>query len=140
MEDFEISFYAEGVDKPLADEDKTYAWLCDAIREENGSVDTLDFIFCDDDYLHSLNVEYLDHDTLTDVITFQYTEGVVHGDIFISVERTEDNARDFKVSAEQELHRVLIHGVLHMLGYKDKTAEDEQLMRQKEDYYLAKRA
>ena len=140
MEAFDINFYTEGVENPLANEDKTHAWLCDVIREESGSVDTLSFIFCDDDYLYDLNVEYLDHDTLTDVITFQYTEGVVHGDIFISVERTEDNARDFNVSAEQELHRVLVHGVLHMLGYKDKTEADEQLMRQKENYYLAKRA
>ena len=90
--------------------------------------------FCDDEYLHKINVEYLDHDTLTDIISFDYTVGnVLQGDIFISVERVQDNANDFNVSFEEELKRVLSHGVLHYCGYKDKSVEDEALMRAKEE-------
>ena len=94
----------------------------------------INYIFCDDDYLHQINVEYLNHDTLTDIITFDYTEdNVLSSDIFISIERVSDNANDFGVTFETELLRVMAHGILHLCGYKDKTEEDSQQMRKKED-------
>ena len=94
-------------------------------------------MFCNDEYLHKLNLEFLNHDTLTDIISFDYSVGKeLHGDIFISVERVADNAKDFEVDFDQELHRVIIHGVLHYCGYKDKTDEDANVMREKENYYL----
>ena len=94
----------------------------------------INYIFCDDDYLVEINQHYLDHDTLTDIISFDYSIGKeLHGDVYISIERVRENAVDFKVPFEEELKRVLIHGVLHYCGYKDKSEEDEKLMRQKEE-------
>ena len=94
-------------------------------------------MFCDDEYLHRLNVQYLNHDTLTDIISFDYSMGkTISGDIFISVERVEDNAKDFEVDFSTELHRVIIHGILHYCGFKDKTEDDSKLMRAKEDEAL----
>ena len=96
-------------------------WISKAIEAEGLKVGDINYVFCDDDYLHKLNVEFLNHDTLTDIISFDYTLGkIIQGDIFISVERVADNANDFKVSFEQELNRVIIHGILHYCGYKDK--------------------
>jgi len=115
-------------------------WISNTISEENCKEGEINYIFCTDDYLHKLNVDFLDHDTLTDVISFDYSLGKeLHGDIYISVERVEENASDFKVSFQDEIARVIIHGVLHYCGYKDKTDADEKEMRSKEDYYLAKR-
>lgn len=112
-------------------------WLSNVILSEGKTEGEINYIFCDDEYLHKLNVEYLDHDTLTDVISFDYTMGnEISGDCFISVERVEDNAKDFKVSFEEELKRVLVHGMLHYCGYKDKSEEDEKAMRDKEDEKL----
>lgn len=109
-------------------------WIEKIIASENKELGEINYIFCDDAYLHQINVEYLDHDTLTDIITFDYTEGnVLSSDIFISVERVADNANDFEVSFETELLRVMAHGILHLCGYKDKTEADSQLMRQKEE-------
>jgi rRNA maturation RNase YbeY len=94
-------------------------------------------VFCDDEYLHRLNVQYLNHNTLTDIISFDYSIGkTISGDIFISVERVEDNAKDFDVDFNTELHRVIIHGILHYCGFKDKTEDDAKLMRAKEDEAL----
>lgn len=99
----------------------------------------INYIFCDDEYLHKLNVEFLNHDTLTDIISFDYSAGKeLHGDIYISIERVADNAKDFKSDFIDELHRVMIHGILHYCGYKDKTEADETVMRQRENDYLAK--
>ena len=112
-------------------------WISRVLLSENREEGDVNYIFCDDDYLHKINVEYLDHDTLTDVISFDYSVGnEINGDIFISVERVMDNAKDYNVSFEEELKRVVIHGVLHYCGYKDKTPADELLMRQKEDEKL----
>ena len=109
-------------------------WLSRVIVSENKKEGEINYIFCDDDYLHNINVEYLNHDTLTDIISFDYSLGnELNGDIFISIERVQDNALDFNVSFEEELKRVMIHGVLHYCGYKDKTDKDESVMRQKED-------
>lgn len=122
------------IDFKLADEDRFKEWICTIIRSEKHVVGEVNYIFCDDDYLHAINMQYLNHDTLTDIISFDYTEGdVVSGDIFISIERVVENAKDFSVSFDEELKRVLAHGVLHYCGYKDKTKQDEVLMRQKED-------
>jgi probable rRNA maturation factor len=109
-------------------------WLSAVIVSENKNEGEINYIFCDDEYLHKINVEYLDHDTLTDIISFDYSVGnELNGDIFVSVERVEDNAKDFNVSFEEELKRVLAHGILHYCGYKDKTDADAELMRSKED-------
>ncbi len=122
-------------------ETKSYAnWVSEVIRTDNSEVGQIDYIFCDDAYLLSLNQKYLKHDTLTDIITFDYTEGdLVSGDIFISIDRIRENALKYKVDVDDELQRVIIHGILHFCGYKDKTKEDKLLMRKKEDYYLSLR-
>ncbi|WP_335972968.1 rRNA maturation RNase YbeY [Gaetbulibacter jejuensis] len=112
-------------------------WINETIHNEGCSLGDINYIFCDDDYLHKINVEFLDHDTLTDIISFDYSVGKqLHGDIYISVERVEDNANDFKVDFDVELSRVIIHGILHYCGYKDKTDEDAKVMRAKEEQYM----
>lgn len=112
-------------------------WIKETIQNEGCSLGDINYIFCDDDYLHKINVEFLDHDTLTDIISFDYSVGKeLHGDIYISVERVEDNAKDFKVDFDVELSRVIIHGILHYCGYKDKTDEDAKVMRAKEEQYM----
>ena len=128
-----ISFNCE-TDFELGDEEIFGDWISRVILSEGKKEGDINYIFCDDTYLHKLNVEYLEHDTLTDVISFDYCVGnELHGDIFISVERVEDNAKDFGVSFANELKRVIIHGILHYCGYRDKTEEDEALMRTKEE-------
>ena len=109
-------------------------WLSEVITSENKTEGEINYIFCDDDYLLEINQQYLAHDTLTDIISFDYSIGNdLHGDIFISIDRVKENALDFNVSFEEELKRVLSHGVLHYCGYKDKSPEDEALMRSKEE-------
>ncbi len=128
-----ISFNYE-TDFELKNEAQYEDWISRIIESEGFDEGEINYIFCDDEYLHKINVEYLDHDTLTDIISFDYTVGnLIQGDIFVSVERVQDNANDFKVSFEEELKRVLSHGVLHYCGYKDKSPEDEALMRSKEE-------
>ena len=123
----------------LENEDTIKAWISKTINAENRVEGEINYVFCDDDYLHKLNVEFLDHDTLTDIISFDYSVGnTINGDVFISVERVRDNAKDFETNFQDELNRVIIHGILHYCGYKDKSAEEEKLMRGKEDDYLAK--
>ncbi|GLU43232.1 rRNA maturation RNase YbeY [Allomuricauda sp. NBRC 101325] len=109
-------------------------WINRILESESYTAGQIDYVLCTDDYLHELNVEYLNHDTLTDIITFDYSEGsVVSGDIFISTDRVKDNAIDFDVDWKIELLRVMSHGVLHLVGYGDKSFEDKKLMREKED-------
>lgn len=128
-----ISFNYE-IDFTLENEDLYSDWIESIIESEGKILGEINYIFCDDEYLHQINVQYLDHDTLTDIISFDYTEGdIISGDIFLSVERVQDNANDFQVSFEEELKRVMSHGVLHYCGYKDKSEADEQLMRTKEE-------
>ena len=137
-DDQAVYFSSEETPFELANETEVAGWLQQVIEQEDSKLHLLNFIFCSDDYLHRLNVEYLDHDTLTDVITFPYAEPpLVEGDIFISIDRVRENAREFGVSFEQELQRVMVHGVLHLCGYSDKSEEEEQLMRKKEDEALA---
>ena len=109
-------------------------WIEDVITSESYVLGEVNYIFCNDEYLHKINLEFLKHDTLTDIITFDNSVGkMIYSDIFISVERVEDNAKDFKVTFEEELKRVIIHGVLHLCGYKDKSETDAALMRSKEN-------
>jgi rRNA maturation RNase YbeY len=125
-------------DFKLADEDAISSWISNVILSENKKEGDINYIFCDDDYLYKINLEHLQHDTLTDIISFDYSVGnELHGDIFISVERVADNASDFEVSFDVELRRVMTHGVLHYCGYKDKSEEDAALMRSKEEEKLA---
>jgi rRNA maturation RNase YbeY len=122
----------------LDSEQNIASWLSAVIISEKKKEGEISYIFCDDEYLHKINVEYLNHDTLTDVISFDYTMGnEISGDVFISVERVKDNAADFKVSFKEELKRVLVHGILHYCGYKDKGEAEELLMRSKEDEKIA---
>ena len=128
-----ISFNYE-IDFEIPEETIYTDWISSVILSENKSEGEINYIFCDDDYLVEINQQYLNHDTLTDIISFDYSLGnEIHGDIYISVERVRENAEDFKVSFEEELKRVMIHGVLHYCGYKDKSESDESLMRSKED-------
>ena len=122
----------------LDNETEISNWISQVILSECKKEGEINYILCDDEYLHKLNLEHLGHDTLTDIISFDYSIGnELHGDIFISVERVKDNALDFNVSFDDELKRVLVHGVLHYCGYKDKTETDEELMRKKEDEKIA---
>ena len=131
-----ISFNYETEFK-LDNETTVSQWISNTISNENCKEGEINYIFCDDAYLHKLNLEFLEHDTLTDIISFDYSIGKeLHGDIYISIERVADNAKDFGVDVSEELQRVMIHGVLHYCGFKDKTDEDAKLMREKENYYL----
>ena len=116
-------------------------WINDCIKNEDHRLEEINYIFCDDEYLYKLNVEFLNHDTLTDIISFDYSVGkIIQGDVFISVERVMENALDFSVPFLDELHRVMIHGVLHYCGYKDKTPKEAVIMRKKENFYLKRLA
>ncbi len=128
-----ISFNYE-TEFELSNETEISNWLTQVILSENKKEGDINYIFCDDDYLVQINEQYLDHDTLTDIISFDYSVGnELHGDIFISVERVADNAIDYNVTFDEELKRVLVHGVLHYCGYKDKTDQDKEIMRKKEN-------
>ena len=128
---YETSFELQG-------ENLLEYWVDTVASQEGFSIGELNYIFCDDEYLHKLNVEFLQHDTLTDVISFDNTlANLISGDIYISVERVKDNATDFKVDFLAELHRVMIHGVLHYMGYKDKTEQEKIKMRNAENKALS---
>lgn len=114
-------------------------WISAIIEEEHFNEGEINYIFCDDDYLLKLNMEFLKHDTLTDIISFDYTLGKqINGDIYISIERVRDNAEEFNVEFNSELYRVMAHGILHYCGFKDKCDDDQELMRSKENYYISK--
>lgn len=109
-------------------------WILTIIRSEDKELGQIDYIFCDDAYLLKINQEYLKHDTYTDIITFDYTDGnQIAGDIFVSIERIKENAIQFKVVFEEELRRVMAHGILHLTGYSDKTESNVKIMRGKEE-------
>ncbi|RAU84259.1 rRNA maturation RNase YbeY [Pontibacter arcticus] len=136
-----IEFFAEDIEFELKSSEKVAAWIADIIEQHKWELSALTYVFCSDEYLHQINIEYLDHDTLTDIITFDNAdeEGVIEGDIFISIDRVRDNAIDHNTSFDDELHRVLIHGVLHLLGFKDKSPEQEAAMRKQEESCLSLR-
>ncbi len=124
----------------LINPEETVTWLQSVIASEKKTMGELSYIFCDDAYLHKINVDFLDHDTYTDIISFDYSQGnVVSGDMYISVERVAENAENFNCSFRDELSRVMVHGILHYCGYNDKSTEEAKLMRSKENTYLALR-
>lgn len=134
-----IDFFVEtgGREISAPDQARLITWITRVIQARNCRLGTLNYILCNDDYLHKINVEHLQHDTLTDIITFPMQEApVIAGDIFVSTERVADNAQDNGVSYEEELRRVLIHGVLHLAGQGDKTEKDAQEMRKLENWAL----
>lgn len=135
-----VSFYSEQTDFSIQNQKQVEAWLRQVCRQENKTLSEITFIFCSDDYLLQVNQDFLQHDYYTDVITFDYCEEQnVSGDIFISIDRVVENASSVGVSFPDELHRVMVHGMLHLLGYKDKTVAEKTEMTSKEDYYLSLR-
>jgi probable rRNA maturation factor len=136
-----IEFFSQDIPFKLETPRKRSAWIKAVIQKEKQSLIHLNFIFCSDTHLAKMNIDYLNHKTLTDIITFDNAEFEceIEGDIFISVDRVKENAKTFGVSFKDELDRVLIHGVLHLLGYGDKTESEKLQMRKKEDAYLSLR-
>ncbi len=134
-----INFFYEDTSFTLEQPEAISEWITNSIETENGTLSEINYIFCSDEFLHKINVEYLNHDYYTDIITFDNSdeEGTIEGDLYISVERVEDNASKIPTTFLQELHRVMIHGVLHLLGYNDKTATEKEVMREKENAYLS---
>src|ERR1700744_6327066 len=133
-----INFFEEGVSYKLKDKTKVKQWIKDTIAAEGYKLDELSYVFCSDEYLLTINQQYLDHDTYPDIVTFDNSEtpGLIVGDIFISIDRIRENAEKFKQAFVDELHRVMVHGALHLLGYKDKKPAEKQKMTEKEDFYL----
>ena len=136
-----IQFFEEDISYKIKSKKSLRQWLTQTINAEGFQLKELTCIICSDNYLLQINQQYLNHDTYTDIITFDNSdlEKVIIGDVFISIERVRENAAKFNISETDELHRVMIHGVLHLLGYKDKTPVTKQKMTQKEDFYLNKR-
>jgi len=134
-----IHFFSENVHFVLKQKKKIRKWIDLTIKSESKITDEINYIFCNDAYLLSLNLKYLQHNTFTDIITFNNAEipDIIQGDIFISIDRVKENAKQYGVSFVNELNRVIIHGILHLCGYMDKTDEEIKVMRQKEDYYLS---
>lgn len=131
-----ITFNYE-TDFTLTEEQNIKEWIQSIIEDHEFKLGEINYIFCNDTYLHKLNVEFLQHNTLTDIISFDYTLGkIINGDIYISVERVKENAQEFNTTFDDELHRVIIHGVLHYLGYKDKKEIEKTEMRNKENECL----
>ncbi|OKS89005.1 rRNA maturation RNase YbeY [Mucilaginibacter polytrichastri] len=135
-----VNFFQEEVSFTLKDKLKLKKWITETIVAEGYQLKELNYIFCSDEYLLQMNQQYLDHDTLTDIITFDNSEipGKIVSDIFISIERIRENAKKFNVTDIRELQRVIIHGALHLVGYGDKKPADKKLMTEKEDFYLNK--
>lgn len=135
-----VHYFYEETDFVLNDDNENIAnWIRQTVVSEGKTFYAISYIFCSDEYLHKINLEYLDHDDYTDVITFPYSEHPVEGDIFISIERIRENAILHQCTFEQELHRVMVHGALHLCGHTDKTTEQRAAMTSKEDFYLSKR-
>ena len=129
-----MTYFNYETDFELENETSYEKWISTIIQSEEKEAGEINYIFCDDDYLLKINVDYLDHDTLTDIISFDYCEGnFLQGDIFISIERVRENAAEFNTIFEEELKRVMAHGILHYCGYKDKSEEESLAMRQKEE-------
>lgn len=134
-----IHFFNEDILFKLQRPRKKSSWIRESIVREGKSLGELNFVFCSDEYLLKINIEYLDHHTLTDIITFDNSEeqGLIEGDIYISIDRVRENAVSFGTGFDRELSRVMIHGVLHLIGYTDKSESNKSVMRRKEDAYLS---
>ena len=136
-----IRFFSSDIEFTLDHPRKTSKWITESALKEKSVIKDVNYIFCSDNYLLTLNQDYLQHNTLTDIITFDYSSSkkALEGEIYISIDRVKENAIKFKRSFEDELHRVIIHGVLHLIGYKDKKNADKAFMRKKEEAYLSLR-
>lgn len=134
-----IQFFTEEIDFTLTNPSRISNWLLEISNNHQKQVETINYIFCSDEHLLSINQEYLDHDYYTDIITFDNSteESMILSDIFISIDRVRENASNQKIPFHDELHRVLAHGLLHLLGFKDKEDDEQTLMRQKEDTCLS---
>jgi rRNA maturation RNase YbeY len=134
-----IEFFDQDVTFKPSSPRKTKRWIQEVVRKERNQLVHLNYIFCSDNYLLSINQEYLGHKTLTDIITFDNSDDSegIEGDVFISIDRVKANAESIDIPFDEELRRVIIHGALHLLGYKDKTQSEKALMRKKEDAYLS---
>jgi len=137
-----IHFFEEDIAYKLKQKTAVRSWITETIQAEGYKLKELTYIFCSDNYLLQINQQYLDHDTYTDIVTFDNSDiaQTITGDIFISIDRIRENAAKFGVTEADELHRVIIHGALHLLGYKDKSPADKKKMTLKEDFYLNKRS
>ena len=135
-----IEFHSEDIPFQLRERRNLRDWLIRVITNEKHEPGAISYVFCSDDHLLEMNKSYLEHDYYTDIITFDYVEEKqVSGDLFISIDRVRDNAKSLSHSVRDELHRVMVHGLLHLLGYHDKTEAEQAEMRSKEDYYLTLR-
>jgi probable rRNA maturation factor len=136
-----IHFFTEDISFTLNEEEDTISWIEKVLKKEGYSAENINYIFCSDDHLLTMNQEYLNHDTLTDIITFDHSEQTTNleADVFISIQRVEDNAKSLAKDFTDELHRVIIHGLLHLIGLGDKTEAERQEMREKEDACLSLR-
>lgn len=141
MPDIPIEFVSEEVNFTLKDVDKVKNWIYQVITDHQLTLEDITYIFCSDEYLYNINQTYLNHDTYTDIITFDNSDedDIIESDIFISIDRVKENASQLNISFTDELHRVIIHGVLHLIGYDDKDESSKAVMRQKENDYLSLR-
>lgn len=134
MSDSSINFFSEEIEFELSNPDVISAWITKVITTHQKIRGDINYIFCSDEYLHNINMEYLLHDTYTDIITFDHSEEelLIAGDIYISIDRVSENAKKFEVTDSRELHRVMIHGILHLIGFTDHSKEEKEIMRGKE--------
>ncbi len=136
-----ILFFNEKITFTLRDKIAVRTWLASILKTEGHKLNHINYIFCTDKYLHKINLQYLQHNTYTDIITFNNSnlKGTAEADIFISIQRVKENAKTLKINFTDELHRIMAHGILHLCGYQDKTPKHKLLMTGKEDYYLSLR-
>ena len=134
-----INFFSEKIRFKLSNPKKSTSWIKSAIKKEGAKLNSINYIFCSDEHLRGINIQYLNHKTYTDIVTFNFnpSENEIEGEIYISIDRVKENAIKFKADFNVELHRVMIHGVLHLLGFNDKSKTEKSTMREKEDSYLS---
>ena len=135
-----IFFFSEDIDFQLNNPQLLADWISSVVDHHNQAIESINYIYCSDNYLLNINQEYLDHDYFTDIITFDnrdFHHQPIDADIFISIDRVQDNSEQYNIPFHSELHRVMVHGVLHLLGQGDKTQEEKKQMREKEDAYLS---
>ena len=134
-----FNFFSENIEFAIDQEGDIVQWLIDIAGSENKKIQNIEYIFCSDDYLLEINKTHLNHDYYTDIITFPLSQDPIEATIFVSIDRVKDNAKQFNQSFIDELHRVIAHGLLHLIGYNDKSEEESKIMRAMEDKVLAQR-